>query len=373
MAKQRRKEHLGLPTNWRFDHGAYRYRVPKGQESHWDGKKEFKLGRSLDVAYRTWAERITAMNAQDSSGTADDIRTIADLLDKYLREVVPLKKSATTRDNNKLHIPRLREVLGPMHINQIRPKHIYKYVALRSVKKINPKTGRKVGGKIIAHREIETLAHAFTKAVEWGLLDRHPFQREVRLEGEPSRTRYVDDWEVIEMLALQSRRKKGSVLAVQAYLRLKLLTGMAQGDLLRLTESQLKPDGIHVVRHKTANSTGKLTIYEWSPQLKAAVAMAKAARPKDIAVFLFCTRDGKGYVNEETGKASGWKSMWQRFSARVVSETDVTEHFTEHDLRAKVGSDAETLEHARQLLAHADARTTQRVYRRRPERVRPAG
>jgi len=49
----------------------------------------------------------------------------------------------------------------------------------------------------------------------------------------------------------------------------------------------------------------------------------------------------------------------------------VTERFTEHDLRAKCASDAATLEHARALLSHADARTTEAVYRRKPERVKP--
>jgi hypothetical protein len=39
------------------------------------------------------------------------------------------------------------------------------------------------------------------------------------------------------------------------------------------------------------------------------------------------------------------------------------------DLRAKVASDAASLEKARALLQHADARTTARVYRRKPERV----
>lgn len=70
-------------------------------------------------------------------------------------------------------------------------------------------------------------------------------------------------------------------------------------------------------------------------------------------------------------RASGWKSMWQRFMERVIEETKVKEHFTEHDLRAKVASDAGTLEHARSLLAHADSRTTSRVYRRKAEIVEP--
>jgi hypothetical protein len=63
--------------------------------------------------------------------------------------------------------------------------------------------------------------------------------------------------------------------------------------------------------------------------------------------------------------------MWQRFMDRVLTETKVTVRFTEHDLRAKCASDAESLEHARALLAHADSRLIERVYRRKPERVKP--
>ena len=99
--------------------------------------------------------------------------------------------------------------------------------------------------------------------------------------------------------------------------------------------------------------------------------MALAARPIDIAPWLFCTKRGEGYFNEVTGQASGWDSMWQRFMARLLEETKITERFTEHDLRGKVGSDAESLERARQLLGHADSKITERVYRRKPELVRP--
>lgn len=70
------------------------------------------------------------------------------------------------------------------------------------------------------------------------------------------------------------------------------------------------------------------------------------------------------------------KTLPQRYPSRTdlfqLRETKVTERFTEHDLRAKCASDAESLEHARAMLAHADARTTELIYRRRPERVHPA-
>ena len=80
-----------------------------------------------------------------------------------------------------------------------------------------------------------------------------------------------------------------------------------------------------------------------------------AARPKDIAPHVFCTNQGEGYFNEATGRASGFSSVWQRFMTRVVKETGIPKFAG--DLRAKVGSDAETLERARRILGHADVRT----------------
>lgn len=360
MSKKRNPENTGLPARWRHLHGAYYYNVPRGMEHLWDNKQLFRLGSKLSEAYRVWTTRI---------GETKEAKTIGALLDRYAVEVIPTKAAASQQSNlNQLKM--IRKIFGDMPLEPFPPKYVYQYVDKRSVKKKDPETGKVTGGRIAAHREIELLSHAYTKAVEWGYIDRHPFKNEVRLQGEKPRDRYVENWEIIEALKLPSRRKKGSVAMIQAYLRLKLLTGMSQGDLLRLQESQLKEDGIHNQRYKTRGSTGKRTIYEWTPELRAAVELAKAARPRQ-SPYLFCTRTGEGYINEDVGRSSGWKSMWQRFMERVLKETKVTEPFTEHDLRAKVASDAESLEHARSLLAHADSRTTHRIYRRKAEVVQP--
>lgn len=348
MPLPRKKENKGLPTRWRLLHGAYYFRVPKGFESEWEGKQLFRLGKTLPEAYRTWADRIASI---------DDAKTIADLLDRYALEVVP-KKSVTTQAQNGIAIKRLRTLLGAVPLLGLKPRHVYQYIDKRAA-------------KISARREIEILSHAYTKAVEWGYLDRHPFKGEVRLDGEKARTRYVEDWEIVECLSVESRRKAGSVLAIQAYMRVKLLTGLRRGDLLRLTMSNLQDDGIHVTPGKTEHSTGKRLIIEWSAELREAVAMAKAARPVKIAPWLFCNMRGEGYFDEETGRAGGWDTMWRNFMTRVLETTKVKEKFTEHDMRAKCASDAETLEHARALLAHADGKVTEKIYRRKPERVKP--
>ena len=340
-----------MPKGWRFYHGAYYYRVPAAARHLWDHKAQFRLGTTLAEAHTTYGKR--------AGEPTDKIRTVGDLLDRYALKVVPMYQTPTTRTNKAFHLKKLRSVFAAVPIAGFKPAYVYKYVEARGKRRVS------------AHREIETLSHAFTKLVEWGEIDRHPFKGEVRLEGEPSRTRYIEDWEIVEMLALPAVRKKGSVLAIQAYIRLKLLTGLARSDLLRLRAGEhLRDDGIHVTRHKTATTTGKTTIYEYAavPERREAVEQARAVR-QVLSPFLFCKRDGKGYFNEETGECHGWDSMWQHFVERVLERGTITKRFTEHDLRAKVGSDAASLEKARALLQHADSRTTARVYRRKPERV----
>lgn len=351
MARKRSKENAGLPARWTMHHGAVYYYVPPGMESRWDGKKKFKLGNTLPEAYAEYAKRMEVI---------DPAKTIGALLDRYLIEELPLK-SPRHQVERRRQIRNLKAVFGAAPLDWLKPQNVYQYVEAR-------KTTR-----VAAHRAVDALSHAFTKAVEWGLIDRHPFLGQVRLQGEKPRTRYVEDEELIEVLALPSKRKKGSVLMMQAYIRIKLLTGLARSDLLRLEPAKhFTDEGIQVTRHKTEGSSGRSAIYEWNEELRQAVADALSVRPKLDAKLLFCTRNGEGYIHPVKETASGWDSMWQRFMERVREETTVQERFTEHDLRAKCASDAASLEHARALMQHASTKTTQRIYRRKPERVQPA-
>jgi integrase len=346
MPPKRKAENKGLPARWTLQHGAYYYRVPPGLEAFWDGKQMYRLGKTLPEAYKSWASRLDAN---------DKANTVGQLLDRYALEVVPTK-AASTRASNLLYIKQLRAVFGEMPLESIKPKHVYKYVDSRSA-------------KVSAHREVEVLSHAYTKAVQWGYIDRHPFKGEVRLEGEKPRTRYVEDWELLEALSLPSPKLKSSIEIIQAYLKLKLLTGLRRSDLLQLTVADLQEDGIHVTPSKTANSSGARIIIQWSDELRTAIAEVKRVRPV-LSPYLFCTRRAECYVKED-GKANGWDSIWQRFMDKLLTDTKLTQRFTEHDIRAKCASDALTLAHAQQLLSHADSRTTQRIYRRKPEMVKP--
>ena len=235
-----------------------------------------------------------------------------------------------------------------MAIPTIKPRHAYKY---------RDEVTRK-NGAASANRDLEVLSHSFSKAVEWGLIDRNPIKGQVRKNTIPRRERYIEDWEISEAMTIASPM-------LRAYIVLKLLTGLRRGDLLRLRTSELKDDGIHV----NTSKTGTRLIIEWTPELKEAVNAALAARPKDIVPWLFCTNRGACYV-KENGTANAFDSLWQRFMAKVLNCTSITERFQEKDLRKKTASDMD-LDRASKLLGHTKQDTTRRHYRLTGDKVAP--
>lgn len=336
--KPRKPENRKLPSRWRFKHGAYYYRVPENVRSLWDDKTEFRLGSSLHEAYRIWADRVEAYS---------DARSMAQLLDRYALEVVPTK-APKTQESNQISIRRLRPVFGDMPIGTVKPRHAYQY---------RDKVTRK-HGPASANRDLEVLSHSLSKAVEWGFIDRNPIKGQVRKNSIPRRERYVEDWEIAECLTVANPM-------LRAYIVLKLLTALRRGDLLRIKNSDLKDDGIHVMTCKT----GKKLIIEWTAELKEAVEAAKRARRKDIVPWLFCTRNGDCYVKDD-GFANAFDSLWQRFMKKVVTKTNVAVKFQEKDLRKKTASDM-TLQSAKELLGHTSDSTTRRHYRIGADRVYP--
>lgn len=116
--KKRLKENRGFPARWRWKDGAIRYQVPPGQEAMWDGKKEFTLGRTEAEAYKTWAERVQSRG---------EIRTVGELLERYLHESVP-QKAAKTQESNRISIARLTRVFAKVPIWDIKPRHAYRYM-----------------------------------------------------------------------------------------------------------------------------------------------------------------------------------------------------------------------------------------------------
>ena len=122
---------------------------------------------------------------------------------------------------------------------------------------------------------------------------------------------------------------------------------------LGLTRNDLTDDGILVQTQKT----DKGLLIEWSDELRDVIDRAKRL-PPHIRQPIIATRKGRAYTGD------GFSAIWQR----VVKKSEVRFQFK--DLRAKSASD-DTLEGATKRLGHTSSQTTERFYRRKPNRVRP--
>jgi integrase len=140
---------------------------------------------------------------------------------------------------------------------------------------------------------------------------------------------------------------------------LAVLTGLRRGDLLALTRSQLKDDGIHVQTSKT----GKKLIIEWNDELRDVVSRAKRLKPQ-VRKNVIATRGGKQFTG------NGFQSTWQRAMKKATMEEKLEQRFTFNDLRSKSASDSSDLLEASERLGHSSVDLTRRVYRRKPARVR---
>ncbi len=142
----------------------------------------------------------------------------------------------------------------------------------------------------------------------------------------------------------------------------KLLTGLRVSDILQIKLNQLQDDGIHVYNGKSK----KPMIIEWSDLLRQTVRNVGKLNRSVKGMYLFTTRKGQPYT------PSGFGSIFKRKMNKALAEGILTEKFTDHDIRAKTGSDTD-LAHASKLLGHADEKITERHYRRKTQTVKPLG
>lgn len=331
--KRLRDRHL--PERVYCRHGAY-YLVPRGS-SKW-----IRLGGTMAEMYRALAD----MEIEQQT-----ILLMGELFDRYLREVVPEKAPATQKSNqNSMQF--LRPFFGHMAVHEVATQHVFQYREIRSQ-----------SGATATNRDLEVLSHAFSKAIEWGVIgnDKHPMRGlRIKVSTTP-RDRYVTDAELGAFLGFCNK-------LLRAYIGIKVMTGLSKGDILSLRLPDIQEDGIHYQRRKTSGRGAKPKVIKMTPELAGVIDEARRIRPKAIAsMHLFATRDGQPYIKED-GVTSGFDSIWQRAMAKAV-EAGIP-RFTEHDLRAKVASDTD-LAHAQQLMDHTTSSITKRVYRRAPEVVEP--
>ena len=319
---RRRKHRRDLPQRVYLHHGGYFF-VPR------EGAK-VNLGRDFAQAMARWAEMV---------GRPERMTTLGEIMDRYMREVAPLKSACTLRYNVE-EMRNLCKVFSHMRPEDVTPPHIYAYMDERKA-------------PVRANREKALLSHVFQYAIRWGVAKDNPCRRVSRNPEKP-RNRYVSDDELELFLSVCPP-------FLQAYVGLKRLTGLRYGDMLSIKLSDLTNEGVIVTQSKT----GTRLLYAWTMELRAAVDEVMRLPRPIRGMHLFCTRRGQPYT------PTGFRSIWQRAMVKAVAGG--VERFTEHDLRAKVITDARALgQDAQRIAGHKTSAMTDRYVKvRAVERVEP--
>lgn len=320
-----RKTRKDLPQRCYCRHNAYYFVDYQG--------KWLRLGKTLSESLRHYSTII--------NGGLKDIRTMGQVMDRYLLEVLPEFKPATIAIR-KGHIERLRRVFGDMRPGVVKPMHLARYRDERARK----------SGKVAANMEISTFSAVFSKCVEWGFLNLNPCKQIKRLR-QPARDRYMTDEEFVLL------RENADEL-IQCVMDVGYLSGLRLGDILKLRRSDIKGNELHV----TTQKTGKKLIFTIEGDLEAALARAKALTRPILSDYLFCVHSGK-QISQNT-----FTKKFVRLKKRVGLH-DSNLHF--HDIRSKAATDAQRAGlDAQRLLGHKTRNQTDHyVKQRQVDKVTP--
>jgi integrase len=326
MGRPRKTNH-SLPKGMTCERGAFYFR---GKD-----RKRIPLGQDITLAIPKYKALV---------GTQDRVRTLHDVIERYRLEVLPLKRSKVTRDNEGRSLTRLDRVFGHFLPDNITAPMCYEYMDKRLTR-----DGRKA--PVAGRHEISLLGHVLGKSIRWGAGVANVV-RTLEKSQKSKRTRYVTDEEYAACRILANPR-------MQVAMDLARNIGQRRGDLLKLKHEDCTPDGIVIRQGKT----GAGVLVEWTPTLRKTIRAATKFAPDIPREFVLRARSGKPY------SGTGFSAIWQRLMRRFVATGGV--RFTFHDLRAKAGSDTATLAEAQALLGHASPETTKRVYKRNLTRARP--
>lgn len=275
-------------------------------------------------------------------GDAPRVTTVRDALAHYL-ESSARRLAAATLEGYRHSSERLVEVFGDMGLADLQPEHVYRYLTTE--------------GNVQANRDRALLSAAYSHARRIGAFKGDDPAKGLQYRNpEQPRQRYVEDRELQALTEAASPK-------LACIMRFAYLTGMRQGDVLRVRLADLSDEGVHY----EAGKTGARRVVQWSAELRECVDDARRLWRRAGREFLFESSPRGKHAKRGPGPytPSGLRALF-----RVARARSGVADVTLHDLRRKAGSDVEA-GHAQRLLAHADAKVTERHYRARAERVKP--
>lgn len=273
--------------------------------------------------------------------------TVNDLIDRYIKECIPVLEPRTQRDYLGI-LAILRRQFGEYDPHAVRPRHIAKFLNVDK-------------GRIHRNRMVTILSTVFYKAIgKWCVSDdlTNPCIAVERWPTKP-RERYVTDEEFAGCRAVSCQQ-------VQIAMDLAYMIGQRQSDIVGLTWKQVKTVGVPREDWRIEiqqGKTGKKLAIMISPAVEQVLRRARVMPPNWPHEYVIRTKWGKRYTPD------GFRALWQRTQRAWMKTGGEGFHF--HDIRAKSISDNKNLDEAYLLAGHMDVKMTRRVYDRAMRRVKP--
>lgn len=343
-------KNLNLPPKMRARQkpgGIYYYYDTGGKP-----RKEIPLGKNYAEAIRKWADL-----EQDGHAVASTLITFKNVVDQYLRDIIPTKAARTQVDNIK-EIAKLLEFFNnpPAALDDIKPVHIRQYLDWR--------TKRGIQSTVRANRERALFSHIFNKAREWGITDRENPCKGVIGYTEKGRNIYIED-DIFTAVYAQSCQP------LRDALDLAYLTGQRPADVIAFNQADIQDGTLHINQGKTSIKLRMAIEGQLEALIKKIIERKKTFKVHSLA--LICT---------ETGRPLTYSALRARFDkarARAAKANDKIkadiEAFQFRDLRAKAGTDkADTsdMRQAQMQLGHTSLKMTEHYVRaRRGDLIKP--
>jgi integrase len=331
-----------LPPGVRLINGSFYFYRRTGSGN----RESIPLGKDETTMRKKWAELTKFSPSKPGS--------FGELLDRYMREVLPAKDKKTgryilaeaTRDSYTTSSEVLRKHFGDMPYAKSEVEAATgKFIRAMDIAQFL----RNATAPVQANRHIGLMSVVFSRAREWGNTEYNPCTR-VRRNKETPR-----DYEPTAV-GLESLLNATNNEMMKLTIRFAAITGWREGDIRLLRKDQLREDGIFLRTSKR----GKKQLWVWTPELRTIVDAAKALRNNNVSsLWVFPSRTGTPYTID------GFQSNWARIRNKAGLKGM---HF--HDIRSFAGDEAEAAGlDSTKFLGHSDPKVTKRHYLRRTTKI----
>ena len=194
------------------------------------------------------------------------------MTDLYLENYSKPNKKSSRRDVTSIN--NLKPFFAGKYLHEITPLDMEKYKKKRQGKVSNA----------TVNREVACLKHIFTKAIEWGIVQKNPGKKVKLLRERNTRLRYLDEKEI-------GRLHDACVEHLKPIVIVALNTGMRKEEILSLKWKDVD------YRIRTISILDTKNGESWEIPMNDIVYRALLAAKKTDSPWVFCKKNGERYGN----------------------------------------------------------------------------